>query len=87
MVSRRATVDAARTVGKHDLLNSRSPAIQENPCERPAPTMSSQTDVAAAIVSAGHRLYERRILASYEGNLSARIGSDRVLTTASGVHK
>ncbi len=87
LISRRATVDATWTVGKRDLVNSRSPAIHEDPCERPAPTMSSQADVAAAIVSAGRRLYERRILASYEGNLSARIGSDRVLTTASGVHK
>ncbi|HJO05027.1 MAG TPA: class II aldolase/adducin family protein [Acidobacteriota bacterium] len=49
--------------------------------------MSSQPDVAAAIVAAGRRLYKSRILASYEGNLSARIGSDRVLTTATGTHK
>ncbi len=49
--------------------------------------MSSQTDVAAAIVAAGRRLYERRILASYEGNISVRIGADRLLTTATGAHK
>lgn len=49
--------------------------------------MSSRADVAAAIVAAGRRLYERRILASFEGNLSARVGSDRILTTATGTHK
>ena len=49
--------------------------------------MSSQANVAAAIVAAGRRLHERRILASYEGNLSVKVGSDRLLTTATGKHK
>jgi L-fuculose-phosphate aldolase len=48
---------------------------------------TSRSDIAAAIVTAGRRLHERRILASREGNLSARVDADRILTTATGTHK
>ncbi len=62
----------------------------------------AETDIsqAVALIAAGRRLYERRILASYEGNLSVRLGhgagspatpgtgdGERILTTPSGVHK
>lgn len=49
--------------------------------------MSSEAGASAALISAGRRLYERRILASYEGNLSLLLDEDRILTTPSGVHK
>lgn len=41
----------------------------------------------AAIVAAGRRLYERRILASIEGNMSVRMEGDRILATPSGINK
>ena len=40
-----------------------------------------------ALIETGLRLYERRILRSTEGNLSARFSDDRILTTRSGTHK
>jgi L-fuculose-phosphate aldolase len=41
----------------------------------------------ADIVAAGRRLYERRILASIEGNMSVRMEGGRVLATPSGINK
>lgn len=49
--------------------------------------MSLEAEAGAALIAAGKRLYERRVLASYEGNLSVLLDDDRVLTTPSGVHK
>ena len=49
--------------------------------------MSREADAASLLIESGRRLYERRILASYEGNLSVRLDDERLLTTPSGVHK
>ncbi len=49
--------------------------------------MQGEREARAAIVAAGRRLYERRILASIEGNMSVRLDSDRILATPSGVNK
>ncbi|MFW6198576.1 MAG: class II aldolase/adducin family protein [Acidobacteriota bacterium] len=49
--------------------------------------MSLKPQVAAEIIAAGRRLYERHVIASYEGNLSARLDDARILATSSGVHK
>ena len=49
--------------------------------------MIGEQEARAAIVAAGHRLYERRILASIEGNMSIRLEGDRVVATPSGINK
>ena len=49
--------------------------------------MPGEREARAAIVAVGRRLYERRILASTEGNMSIRMEGDRVLATPSGVNK
>lgn len=49
--------------------------------------MHGEQQARAALAAAGRRLYERRILASTEGNMSVRLGSGRLLTTPSGVNK
>ncbi len=49
--------------------------------------MSSEQEARAAIVAAGRRLYERRILASIEGNMSIRMAGDRIVATPSGINK
>jgi len=45
------------------------------------------TVTAAAIVAAGRRLGSRGLIAAGEGNLSARLDTDRLLVTPSGRHK
>lgn len=49
--------------------------------------MTGEQEARAAIVAAGRRLYERRILASIEGNMSVRLPGDRVVATPSGINK
>ncbi len=49
--------------------------------------MLGEQEARDAIVAAGHRLYERRILASIEGNMSIRLDGDRILATPSGINK
>ncbi len=49
--------------------------------------MIGEQEARAAIVDAGHRLYERRILASIEGNMSIRLEGDRIVATPSGINK
>lgn len=49
--------------------------------------MQGEREARAAIVAAGRRLYERRILASIEGNMSVRMEADRILATPSGINK
>lgn len=39
------------------------------------------------IVRIGRLMYERGLLCGFEGNLSARLGGDRILITPSGLHK
>ena len=43
--------------------------------------------VRADIVEVGRRLYDRRFVASNDGNISVRLGDDRILTTPTGVSK
>ena len=40
-----------------------------------------------AIASAAREIYERKLSGASDGNLSVRIGADRLVTTPSGVHK
>ena len=49
--------------------------------------MPREQEARAAIVEAGRRLYQRRILASIEGNMSLRMEGDRILATPSGINK
>lgn len=49
--------------------------------------MSGEQEARAAIVTTGRRLYERRILASIEGNMSVRLPDDRIVATPSGINK
>jgi L-fuculose-phosphate aldolase len=49
--------------------------------------MRGEREARAAIVATGRRLYERRILASIEGNMSVRMAGDRILASPSGVNK
>jgi len=47
----------------------------------------SADDAAQAILQAGRRMYERRYVASNDGNISARLSEDRVLATPTGISK
>lgn len=49
--------------------------------------MQGEREARTAIVAAGRRLYERRILASTEGNLSVRLADGRLVTTPTGANK
>ena len=49
--------------------------------------MQGEEEARGAIVAAGRRLYERRILASTEGNMSVRLEGDRILATPTGANK
>ena len=49
--------------------------------------MIGEQEARAAIVATGRRLYERRILASIEGNMSIRLEGDRIVATPSGINK
>jgi L-fuculose-phosphate aldolase len=49
--------------------------------------MTAEQEARSAIVAAGRRLYERRILASIEGNMSVRLDGDRIVATPSGINK
>ena len=49
--------------------------------------MIGEQEARADIVAAGRRLYERRILASIEGNMSIRLEGDRIVATPSGINK
>lgn len=49
--------------------------------------MLGEQEAREAIVAAGRRLYERRILASIEGNMSIRLDGARILATPSGINK
>lgn len=49
--------------------------------------MIGEQEARVAIVAAGRRLYERRILASIEGNMSIRLEGDRIVATPSGINK
>lgn len=49
--------------------------------------MIGEQEARTAIVAAGRRLYERRILASIEGNMSIRLEGDRIVATPSGINK
>lgn len=49
--------------------------------------MTGEHEARAAITATGRRLYERRILASIEGNMSVRLADNRVVATPSGINK
>ena len=49
--------------------------------------MLGEQEAREAIVATGRRLYERRILASIEGNMSIRLDGDRIVATPSGINK
>jgi len=52
-----------------------------------AAVMSTADAAAAEIAATGRRLYERGILASFEGNVSIRLPGGGLVTTPSGAHK
>ena len=49
--------------------------------------MQPEEQVRANIVEVGRRIYERGYVASNDGNISVRLGEDRLLTTPTGVSK
>ena len=49
--------------------------------------MKHDEAVRADIVEVGRRLYDRCFVASNDGNISVRLGDDRILTTPTGVSK
>ena len=49
--------------------------------------MKNDEVVRADIVEVGRRLYNRGFVASNDGNISVRLGDDRILTTPTGVSK
>ena len=49
--------------------------------------MSAEEQIRADIVEAGRRMYARGYVASNDGNISARLGDDRLITTPKSVSK
>lgn len=49
--------------------------------------MPTESQLRADIVEVGRRLYDRRYTAANDGNISVRLGSDRLLMTPKGVCK
>jgi len=49
--------------------------------------IDTEQELRLELVEVGRRLYERGFIAGTDGNLSVRLGADRMLTTPSGVHK
>ena len=49
--------------------------------------MQPEEQIRANIVEVGRRIYERGYVASNDGNISVRLGEDRLLTTPTGVSK
>lgn len=47
----------------------------------------TETDLRGAIIACGRICYERRLLTSNDGNISVRVGDERVLITPSGLCK
>ena len=47
----------------------------------------SPDDAAEAIIQIGRRMYERRYVASNDGNVSVRLSADRILVTPTGLSK
>lgn len=54
------------------------------PDERPYPR---ESDARRDVVEIGRRLYAKDLIAAGDGNISVRVGRDRVLVTRSGAHK
>ncbi len=50
-------------------------------------TIMDPQQAAAEILEVGRRLYEHRLIVALQGNLSARVGEDRILATPAGVCK
>jgi len=48
---------------------------------------ASEADLRLALVECGGICYDRRLMTSNDGNLSVRLGDDRVLITPSGISK
>ena len=49
--------------------------------------MTNQPNARKDIVAVCARLYERKLIAGLEGNVSIRLGTDRILITPAGVNK
>ena len=49
--------------------------------------MTNEERCRADIIEVGRRLHERAYVASNDGNISVRLGDDRLLTTPKGVSK
>src|SRR5678816_4175089 len=49
--------------------------------------MSTEEQICADIVEAGRRMYARGYVASNDGNISARLGDERLITTPKSVSK
>src|SRR5207247_11147097 len=68
--------DARRVVAAHVLL------LDTLPRQVPGPNgMSTESALRADIVEVGRRMYARGYTASNDGNISARLGADRLLMT------
>jgi L-fuculose-phosphate aldolase len=48
---------------------------------------ASESELRTAILECGRVCYERRLMTSNDGNISARLGAEHVLITASGISK
>jgi L-fuculose-phosphate aldolase len=49
--------------------------------------MMNEKVIRKDIVRICHRLYEKEFITAYDGNVSARVGADRIITTPSGICK
>ena len=56
-------------------------------CADAVATVSSAFAARSEICEMGRRIYQRAFVAANDGNLSARLGDDRVLCTPTGVSK
>lgn len=49
--------------------------------------MQNETQLRSELVTIGRRLYEKNMIAAYDGNISVRCGNNCILTTPSGISK
>lgn len=67
-------------------LHKSHPAVPKPGMQLSGPP-PSETALREQLTQVCHRLYERGLIAAGDGNVSCRLGEDRVLVTPSGFHK
>lgn len=66
---------------------TRSATRSTKPGMQPSGSPPSETALREQLTAVCHRLYQKGLIAAGDGNVSCRLGADRVLVTPTGFHK